>query len=60
MNSVASEIEASVIIAFYNRPDILELTLAGLRRQTNRNFEIIVADDGSGKQVSEYVRSRSR
>lgn len=40
-------IKASVILAFYNRIDYLKLVLAGFERQTFREFEIIIADDGS-------------
>ena len=35
---------ASLIVAFYNRPDYLALLLAGLERQTFRNFEVIIAE----------------
>ena len=37
----------SVVITTYNRSDALLAVLAGLARQTDRNFEVIVADDGS-------------
>ena len=42
-------IKASVIISFYNRLDYLKLVLAGFERQTFRDFEIIIADDGSNE-----------
>lgn len=42
----ASEL-VSVVITTYNRSDALLAVLAGLSRQTDRNFEVIVADDGS-------------
>lgn len=42
---------ASVIIAFYNKIDYLKLVLAGFRRQTVQDFEIIIADDGSSPDV---------
>jgi glycosyltransferase involved in cell wall biosynthesis len=38
----------SVIIATYNRPDALQAVVEGLFNQTDMNFEVIVADDGSG------------
>jgi glycosyltransferase involved in cell wall biosynthesis len=38
---------ASVILAAYGRPDILALALAAFVRQTVKDFEIVVADDGS-------------
>jgi len=37
----------SVVITTYNRSDALLAVLAGLARQTQRDFEVIVADDGS-------------
>ena len=40
----------SVVITTYNRSDALLAVLAGLARQTDRNFEVIVADDGSREE----------
>ncbi len=37
----------SVIVATYNRPDALDTVLRSLARQTDPDFEVIVADDGS-------------
>lgn len=37
----------SVVITTYNRSDALLAVLAGLTRQTDCNFEVVVADDGS-------------
>ena len=37
----------SVVITTYNRSDALLAVLAGLARQTDSNFEVVVADDGS-------------
>ena len=37
----------SVVITTYNRSDALLAVLAGLVRQTDRDFEVVVADDGS-------------
>jgi glycosyltransferase involved in cell wall biosynthesis len=42
----ASEL-VSVVITTYNRSDALLAVLGGLSLQTDRNFEVIVADDGS-------------
>jgi glycosyltransferase involved in cell wall biosynthesis len=39
--------KATVIIAFYNKTNFLQLVFAGLERQTEKNFEVIIADDGS-------------
>jgi len=60
MTSEIKSPAASVIIAFYNHPDILDLTLAGLRRQSFKDFEIFVADDGSEKAVVDHVRQLAR
>lgn len=38
---------ASVIISVYNKLDYFRLVLAGFERQTRRDFELIIADDGS-------------
>ena len=40
---------ASVIIGTYNNLDILETTLAAFSVQSARNFEIVLADDGSNQ-----------
>jgi glycosyltransferase involved in cell wall biosynthesis len=41
--------KASVIIAVYNRLDFLQLVLAGLEMQTETDFEVVIADDGSNE-----------
>ncbi|HEX9006916.1 MAG TPA: glycosyltransferase [Bacteroidota bacterium] len=45
----------SLIIAVYNKPEILRLVLAALARQSFTNFEAIIADDGSGPDVSDVI-----
>ena len=45
----------SVIVATYNQPQHLERVLWGYARQTDRAFEIIVADDGSGPETKAVV-----
>jgi len=37
----------SVIVTTYNREDALEAVLSALSRQSDREFEVVVADDGS-------------
>ncbi|WP_417811944.1 glycosyltransferase [Thalassospira alkalitolerans] len=37
----------SIIVSTYNWPEALERVLASLEDQTDRNFEIVIADDGS-------------
>jgi glycosyltransferase involved in cell wall biosynthesis len=46
----------SVIVTTYNREDALDAVLRALSRQTDRHFEIIVADDGSGPATADMVR----
>jgi glycosyltransferase involved in cell wall biosynthesis len=46
----------SVIVSTYNREDALNVVLRALSRQTDRRFEIIVADDGSGPATARVVR----
>jgi glycosyltransferase involved in cell wall biosynthesis len=46
----------SVIVATYNRPDALAAVLRGLSRQTDRGFEIVIADDGSGPETAQVIK----
>ena len=46
----------SVIVSTYNREDALDVVLRALSRQSDRNFEIVVADDGSGPVAARVVR----
>lgn len=48
--------KATVIIAFYNKVRFLELVLAGFSRQTETQFEIIIADDGSNPESVAEVK----
>ena len=48
--------KVSVILSTYNRPKALYVVLSSLCRQENDNFEIIVADDGSGPQTLDVIR----
>ena len=41
----------SIIIAFYNKLNYLKLVLAGFERQSNTDFEILIADDGSNEET---------
>jgi glycosyltransferase involved in cell wall biosynthesis len=50
----------SVIISTYNREDALDVVLRALSRQSDRNFEIVVADDGSGPATARVVREWTR
>ena len=50
----ASEL-VSVVITTYNRSDALLAVLQGLAHQTDRNFEVIVADDGSREEQQRMI-----
>jgi glycosyltransferase involved in cell wall biosynthesis len=45
----------SVIVTTYNNVHGLKLVLAGLSRQSLREFEIVVADDGSGPETASAI-----
>ena len=47
----------SIIVTTYNRPDALEAVLRGLARQSDGNFEVIVADDGSTPDTAAVLKS---
>jgi glycosyltransferase involved in cell wall biosynthesis len=47
---------ASVIFTTYNHPKWLEKTLWGFDSQGYRNFEIIVADDGSSDETQKVIK----
>ncbi|MFI5316523.1 MAG: glycosyltransferase [Myxococcota bacterium] len=53
-------IRASVILATYNQPRLLDLALLGYSNQTRRDFEIIVADDGSRSETGDVVAAHAR
>jgi glycosyltransferase involved in cell wall biosynthesis len=53
--SSAGQPAASVIIAVYRRDDFLRLVLESLARQTRRDFEVLVADDGSGPEIPAVI-----
>lgn len=46
----------SVIVSTYNKPHFLERVLWGYAAQTDRDFELLVADDGSGPETAELIR----
>ena len=45
----------SLVIAVYNKPDVLRFVLAACARQSWKDFDVIVADDGSGPGVEQVV-----
>jgi glycosyltransferase involved in cell wall biosynthesis len=45
----------SVIVTTYNREDALEAVLRSLARQTEKQFEVVVADDGSRRATAAAI-----
>ena len=45
----------SVIITTYNKKEWLRKVLIGFSNQTNRNFEVIIADDGSREDTKQLI-----
>lgn len=50
----------SVVLATYRQPDWLRKVLWGYAVQSTRDFEILVADDGSGDETAEVVAEAAR
>ena len=47
----------SVLLSTYNHPDLLARSLLGFALQSTRDFEVVVADDGSGPETRNVVES---
>jgi glycosyltransferase involved in cell wall biosynthesis len=45
----------SVVVSTFNREDALDAVLRSLARQSDRNFEVVVADDGSSPATKAMV-----
>jgi glycosyltransferase involved in cell wall biosynthesis len=52
--------KASIILATYNWPHALALSLQSLNDQDHLDFEVIVADDGSSPETSNIIESFSK
>lgn len=50
----------SVVIPTFNRAGLLAATLATVRAQTLKDFEVVVVDDGSSDGTREYLRTIDR
>jgi len=50
----------SVIVTTYNRPDALRAVLRSLAVQTNKAFEVLVADDGSRDETALAIAEEAR
>jgi glycosyltransferase involved in cell wall biosynthesis len=51
----APGVRLSVIVTTYNNPHGLQLVLTGLARQSLQDFELLIADDGSGPETQAVV-----
>ena len=47
----------SVIISTYNKPDWLQKVLWGFDCQTYKDFEVVIADDGSGHETKDLIKA---
>lgn len=48
-------LKASIVVSTYNNPAYLEIVLLGYSRQTEKGFELLVCDDGSGEEVKKVI-----
>lgn len=49
----------SIVIPVYNRPEEVDELLDSLTRQSNKNFEVIIAEDGSNNKCDSVVEKYS-
>ncbi len=49
--------KASIILATYDWPEALAMVLSGLVTQSEKNFEVMIADDGSDERTKDVIRS---
>jgi glycosyltransferase involved in cell wall biosynthesis len=47
--------KASLIVAVYKRVDFLELIFKSIEQQTFKDFELIIAEDDSSKEVDNFI-----
>ncbi|MFC1660084.1 glycosyltransferase family 2 protein [Gemmatimonadota bacterium] len=52
--------DVSVIVSTYNQPAWLEKVLWGYSRQDCRDFELVIADDGSGPETRDLIAGFAR
>lgn len=48
-------VKASIIVSVYKKIHDLELILTALKVQSYKDFEVIIADDGSGEKMHKFV-----
>tara|TARA_R110001583_G_scaffold9945_5_gene46333 strand:+ start:11146 stop:11976 length:831 start_codon:yes stop_codon:yes gene_type:complete len=59
-NNQIQPYKASIIIAFYNNIQALTLVFSALEKQTENNFEVIIADDGSNDETLQAFSELSK
>lgn len=52
--------KASIILATYEWPEALAMVLSGLVTQTEKSFEVLIADDGSGERTRQVIELYKR
>jgi glycosyltransferase involved in cell wall biosynthesis len=50
----------TLVVAVYNKSEDLRLIFSALARQSFNDFEVIIADDGSGKEIADVVNEAKR
>lgn len=51
------KISLDVVLATYNEPEFTTVTLEGYSRQTDLDFNLLIADDGSTDQIKYIIES---
>lgn len=54
------KMKTAVIVTTYNRPDALAVVLEGYCGQSDQDFVLVIADDGSKEETAEVVREFAR
>jgi glycosyltransferase involved in cell wall biosynthesis len=49
------KIKIAVIVTTYNRPDALKAVLEGYLSQNDKDFELLIADDGSAEETRQLI-----
>ena len=55
LRAVALNPSISILVATYNWPQALGLVLESLNAQTDKDFEVVIADDGSRAETAELI-----
>lgn len=55
-NGESEKMSIAVTVATYNQPDALAAVLEGYLSQSDKNFELLIADDGSTSDIADLVK----